>query len=283
MMKSTAVLLTALHFGAAYASDYASCILDRMPGSANNAITTAVTQTCLRENPGAYYKVERGSGLGIFGYNDAQACTLKKAKDTIEQRAAMLIAMACRCLYDTPDFKGEMCAYPPVQMSYAPAPAAERPIPFPLPPVVAPAPTITVPTPAPKPVMQIYASPVTRPAKPLRPSLNEIRKTDQEPKPNAQVLDDLNRMADRAIRNYPELGTPAGAEMVERIVARRDELIRSGTYPSIALTQATNDVMLNNLPTTTVDMRPQQKAPVAPAQNAYGGCRWISSKEWTCQ
>jgi len=286
--RSGAVLFFALHFGAAYASDYASCILDRMPGSANNAITIAVTQTCARENPGAYYQVERGSGLGFFGYNDAQACILKKAKDTTEQRAAMLIAVACRCLYDTPTFKGEMCGYPPVQMSYTPVPVEEPITASPsLPPAtrapltVAPVPPAAAP--APTPVVRIYASPAAKPAKPLKPALNEIRKTDQDHMPDAQAIADLNFIAARAIDDFPVLGTLEGTPLMEKIIARRDQLMWSGMYPSVALTQAVNEVMPSYLPAKAANTSPdQQRAIIKPAPVAQNGCRWTSLKDWTC-
>jgi hypothetical protein len=94
----------------AHANNYADCILDKMPGSENEAVTTAVIQTCLQENSGSFYEIFKGSGRGIFGYKDSNACILKKAKDTKNQRGAFLISAACRCLYDEPFYKNEPCA-----------------------------------------------------------------------------------------------------------------------------------------------------------------------------
>lgn len=138
-MNIAAALSLALLPMAATAGDYASCLLDRMPGSANNAITTAVIRSCMKENPGGFYDIEAGDGRGIFGYRDPEECTLKKAKDTREQRAAMVIASACRCLYREPAFKGEMCDSRPVSITYAAPAPAPAPEPVVQPPFVAPA------------------------------------------------------------------------------------------------------------------------------------------------
>lgn len=98
----------------AFANNFAECVLEKMPGSANEAITTAVMSTCSNENPGGYYNVMKGSGRGIFGFSDPNSCILKKAHDTPNQRGALLIANACRCLYSVPTLEDEPCMYRPV-------------------------------------------------------------------------------------------------------------------------------------------------------------------------
>lgn len=93
-----------------FAANFATCILDKMPGTQNGAVHAAVFQTCGQEHPSRYSGVEKGSGRGIFGFSDGNACTLKKAASTSFQPSAGAIAVACRCLYDKQQANGQMCA-----------------------------------------------------------------------------------------------------------------------------------------------------------------------------
>lgn len=95
----------------AMAGNFATCLLDKMPGSVNGATHAAIMRTCLGEFPGGFTGVVRGSGRGIFGFKDENACVIKKAKDTTFQSSAGAISAACHCLYKQPVFDGEMCAY----------------------------------------------------------------------------------------------------------------------------------------------------------------------------
>lgn len=94
----------------AWAANYATCILDKMPGTQNGAVYAAVFQTCGQEHPSRYSGVEKGSGRGIFGFSDGNACILKKAASTPYQPSAAAISVACRCLYDKPQVSGQTCA-----------------------------------------------------------------------------------------------------------------------------------------------------------------------------
>jgi hypothetical protein len=94
----------------AWAGNFAECILSKMPGSANAATSGAVYQTCSQDFPDRYAGVIRGSGKGLFGYKDGNACIIKKGKETSFQPAASSIAVACRCLYDDPQFRGQTCS-----------------------------------------------------------------------------------------------------------------------------------------------------------------------------
>lgn len=71
-------------------------------------------------------------------------------------------------------------------------------------------------------------------AKPSQPYVSE---RDQY---NIQVQADMKRIVDRAAADYPYLNTPAGSAVMERIIERRDLLIKEGVYPSIAMTRAVN-------------------------------------------
>ena len=97
----------------ANAENYATCILDKMPGSVNEAFTGSVYSECAAAYPSTGYSILKGSGRGLFGFKDGNACVQKKSKDTPNQRAAMMIAFACRCLYNQATFEEEMCAYRP--------------------------------------------------------------------------------------------------------------------------------------------------------------------------
>lgn len=97
--------------GSAIAGNYAECILDKMPGVSNAPAVYAVTRSCLADFQLQYYAIEKGSGLGWFGFNTPEECIIKKSRDTVQQNAAMVISYACRCLYEKPKFSGERCAY----------------------------------------------------------------------------------------------------------------------------------------------------------------------------
>lgn len=121
----------------AHASNFATCILDKMPGSANQAMHAAVFHSCSREHPLEYRDVEQGEGRGLFGFADGNDCTIKKAAGTTYPPSAGAIARACRCLYDktNPFDKRDqnlpgpaMCETPPVPWeAYAPLPAKVEP------------------------------------------------------------------------------------------------------------------------------------------------------------
>lgn len=94
------------------ASNFAECILDKLPGTANQPTHGAAFQQCTNEHPSGYFGVKKGSGRGVFGFSDGNACIVKKAKNTAYELSSMQIAFSCRCLYDKPSFAGEMCAHP---------------------------------------------------------------------------------------------------------------------------------------------------------------------------
>lgn len=106
----------------AHAGNFATCILDKMPGSSNGATHAAVWRSCSNEFPGRFTGVEQGTGRGLFGFDDGNACTIKKAASTTYAMSANTIGVACRCLYDKPnpfdkpdlqDSRPVMCAPPP--------------------------------------------------------------------------------------------------------------------------------------------------------------------------
>lgn len=86
------------------AADHASCLLDRLPGTANDVAAIAIWQTCIGKHPDGMASVAQGSGRGWLSFKSGAECTAKKAADTRSNRAAAMINAACRKLYDEPNF-----------------------------------------------------------------------------------------------------------------------------------------------------------------------------------
>ena len=110
-MKSALACAALFVCTTAWAGNFAECILDKLPGTANQPTHGAVFQACAKKYPAKYFEIQKGSSRGLFGYSDGNACTIKKAKNTSYGLSSMQIAFSCRCLYDAPAYKGEMCAY----------------------------------------------------------------------------------------------------------------------------------------------------------------------------
>lgn len=96
----TAVFIAALLPLMATAGNFATCLLDKLPGVQNDVAAQAVYQVCVAQHPGAFAAVKQGSGRGWFSYSVGAECTMKKAGETRSNRAAGLIGAACRKLYD---------------------------------------------------------------------------------------------------------------------------------------------------------------------------------------
>lgn len=101
-MRTSLAALAMLCSPAAFAANFATCILDKMPGTQNDIAASAVYQVCQGKHPGLIAAVAQGSGRGIFAFDSGAECTAKKAGETRSQRAAMLVGVACRRLYDAP-------------------------------------------------------------------------------------------------------------------------------------------------------------------------------------
>lgn len=86
------------------AGNFATCILDRMPGVQNNPVAFAILRICKEKYPGGLDSVILGEGRGWFGFDSGAECSAKKAAKTPNQRAAAIIATACRRLYDKGPF-----------------------------------------------------------------------------------------------------------------------------------------------------------------------------------
>lgn len=81
------------------AAEYEDCILDKMPGVANDITARAIMMMCRKEYP-------RPSGVmpkkrdGWFDYSFGAECAAKKGKDTHSQLGGRAIFTACNTLYE---------------------------------------------------------------------------------------------------------------------------------------------------------------------------------------
>lgn len=102
-MKKLLITAALLAFsGLAQAGNFATCLLDELPGVQNNNAAGAAYQVCSARYPERYSGVEQGSGRGFFGFDSGAECALKKARNTHSQNAAGMIRVACNRLYDEP-------------------------------------------------------------------------------------------------------------------------------------------------------------------------------------
>lgn len=110
---SIATLLLSTLAAPALAANMATCLLDKLPGTQNDVAAQAVFQVCSAEHPGGIQAVPQGDGRGMLGFKSGPECTAKKAGDTRSTRAAELIGMACRRLYDQSDIDRFLDGRPP--------------------------------------------------------------------------------------------------------------------------------------------------------------------------
>lgn len=93
----------------ALAADYATCLLDNLPGVKNGPAHAAALNLCGSKYPDRFFDVRRGSGRGLLGPKSPERCTLDKARDTSWQPAAGMIMRACGCLYSPSTGPTDMC------------------------------------------------------------------------------------------------------------------------------------------------------------------------------
>lgn len=93
----------------ALAADYATCLLDKLPGVKNAPAHAAALNLCAQQHPDKFFEVRRGSGRGLLGPKSPEQCTLDKARDTSWQPAAGMIMRACGCLYTPSAGPTDMC------------------------------------------------------------------------------------------------------------------------------------------------------------------------------
>lgn len=100
LAKVAILIATLLPFAEpASAGNFATCLLDELPGTENDQAAYAVHQVCKDRYPAGLEGVERGSGRGFFGYESGAECTMDKARETRSRAAAFRIRAACNRLY----------------------------------------------------------------------------------------------------------------------------------------------------------------------------------------
>lgn len=105
-------VVSLLAAGQVHAANFATCILDKMPGTQNDVAAQAIYQVCNSKHTGGLQAVAQGSGRGLFSHDSGAECTAKMAGDTRSNRAAFMIGAACRKLYDE---DGPWNKYPPLK------------------------------------------------------------------------------------------------------------------------------------------------------------------------
>lgn len=86
------------------AENFATCLLDELPGIQSDIAAYSVRKVCATKYPGMLDAVEQGSGRGWFGYGSGAECIAKKAAKTPSRVAAGMITAACNKLYDAPRY-----------------------------------------------------------------------------------------------------------------------------------------------------------------------------------
>ena len=109
-MRHTLIALLFAACAPAWAANYATCILDKMPGTQNDVAAQAIYQVCNSKH-GGIQTVAQGSGRGLFGYDSGAECTAKLASETRSNQAAYMIGAACRKLYE-PDWENGVISPP---------------------------------------------------------------------------------------------------------------------------------------------------------------------------
>ncbi|WJN61375.1 hypothetical protein [Pseudomonas sp. SO81] len=102
MKRNVAILALIVCPALAQADNFATCLLDELPGVQNNNSAGAAFQVCSGRYPAGYGDIEQGSGRSLLGYDSGAECALDKGRDTRSQDAAGMIRVACNRLYNAP-------------------------------------------------------------------------------------------------------------------------------------------------------------------------------------
>lgn len=108
LQRSLLLCVAFMSSGLAMADNYATCLLDKLPGVQNQGASYSAVKLCQSEYPGGLANVEQGSGRGLLAsYDSGDECTYEKAKDARYTGAVRIIADACMRLYNKPQAKPE--------------------------------------------------------------------------------------------------------------------------------------------------------------------------------
>jgi len=128
-MKKSIIVLCFLGSAPAIAGNFATCILEKMPGTQNDAAASAIANVCKEKYPLMYNDVPQGSGRGWLSYDSGSECAANIAAKTTSQRAGQLIYGACNRLYNPPvDFSfNEEVILPPKKTDFSDLIPAKEP------------------------------------------------------------------------------------------------------------------------------------------------------------
>lgn len=104
MKKHLAIIALLACPSLAMADNYATCLLDKLPGIQNDNAATAAWNLCGTRHPGGLESVDAGSGRGLFSYESGAECALEESGQTRSNTAAYQIRLACDRLYNEPNF-----------------------------------------------------------------------------------------------------------------------------------------------------------------------------------
>ena len=102
MNLSTLLLCMTLAPSIANAGDFATCVLDKMPGVQNDAAAYAINRLCLEKYPDGLSGVAQGSGRGVFSYDSGAECAASKSAKTPSLVGGQSIYRSCNRLYSKP-------------------------------------------------------------------------------------------------------------------------------------------------------------------------------------
>ena len=81
-------------------NNYPECLLDRLPGAANDAVAQEILKSCMRDFPNNDdAAIKKKTGF-FSAFPSGSECTLKKAKNTPSMMAARAVQYACYRLYE---------------------------------------------------------------------------------------------------------------------------------------------------------------------------------------
>ncbi|TYP65363.1 hypothetical protein [Stutzerimonas stutzeri] len=102
MKHTITVLALTLLALPAFADNYATCLLEKMPELQNEPAAYAAAQVCVTKYPDRMNAIVQGSGRSFWSYESGAECALEKSASTQSRTAAYQIRVACNRLYDKP-------------------------------------------------------------------------------------------------------------------------------------------------------------------------------------
>lgn len=102
MKKPLAIIALLVAPSLASAGNYATCLLDKLPGLQNDNAAYAAGQVCSAKYPERFASIPQGASRGIFAFDSGAECALDKSGETRSRTAAFQIRLACNRLYDRP-------------------------------------------------------------------------------------------------------------------------------------------------------------------------------------